>query len=371
MPAKQSYLRHQQEALARHALAEAQPETETEPVVGLAVLPDPESDSEPARRLRILTWHIHGNYLYYLAQCPHDFYVPVKPERPEGYGGRLPGFDWPDNLHDVPAEEVKHREFDCILYQSRKNWLVDQHEILSPEQLRLPRLYLEHDPPLEHPTNTRHVVDDPAVRVVHVTDFNRLMWDCGDCCTLTIDHGVTVPPGVRYHGDIPRALAVVNNLPKRGRRLGSDVFEQLRQLVPVDLAGMGSDEVEGGLGEIPHDDLPELMSHYRVFLSPIRYTSLSLAICEAMVIGMPVVGLATTELVTVVQNDVSGYVETSVDLLAERVQDLLDDPAKARAMGEAGRCYAEERFGIQRFVRNWDRAFRDAVDGQRLATDLL
>jgi NAD(P)-dependent dehydrogenase (short-subunit alcohol dehydrogenase family) len=33
------------------------------------------------RRLRILTWHIHGSYLYYLVQGPHDFLVPVKPVR--------------------------------------------------------------------------------------------------------------------------------------------------------------------------------------------------------------------------------------------------------------------------------------------------
>lgn len=25
------------------------------------------------KRLRVLTWHVHGNYLYYLSQAPHDF----------------------------------------------------------------------------------------------------------------------------------------------------------------------------------------------------------------------------------------------------------------------------------------------------------
>ena len=31
------------------------------------------------RRLRILTWHVHGNYLYYLTQVPHDFYLVTSP----------------------------------------------------------------------------------------------------------------------------------------------------------------------------------------------------------------------------------------------------------------------------------------------------
>lgn len=29
----------------------------------------------PRDKLRILTWHVHGNYLYYLSQVPHQFYV--------------------------------------------------------------------------------------------------------------------------------------------------------------------------------------------------------------------------------------------------------------------------------------------------------
>jgi len=38
------------------------------------------------RRLRILTWHVHGNYLYALGQVPHDFVIPVLPGNPAGYG---------------------------------------------------------------------------------------------------------------------------------------------------------------------------------------------------------------------------------------------------------------------------------------------
>ena len=44
-------------------------------------------------------------------------------------------------------------DLDCILFQSRRNYLEDQ-EILSPEQRRLPRIYVEHDPPRETPTDT-------------------------------------------------------------------------------------------------------------------------------------------------------------------------------------------------------------------------
>jgi len=43
-------------------------------------------------KLLVLTWHIRGNYLYYLIQAPLEFYLP-KGEG-VGYGGRARGFDW-------------------------------------------------------------------------------------------------------------------------------------------------------------------------------------------------------------------------------------------------------------------------------------
>lgn len=149
------------------------------------------------RPIRVMTWHVHGNYLYYLSQADLEFYLPVKPGCSPGYGGRGTTFPFGPNVHEVPADEVKRLRLDCILFQSAQNWQHDQHEILSPEQRRLPSIYLEHDPPREHPTDTRHPVDDPRVLLVHVTHFNDLMWDSGRTPTCVIEHGVLVPKKAR------------------------------------------------------------------------------------------------------------------------------------------------------------------------------
>ena len=312
------------------------------------------------RPLNILTWHVHGSYLYYLSQVPHRFWLPVRPGRPEGYGGRAPGLPWPDNVVDVPAEEVRDRDFDCVLFQSRKNHAEDQFDILSPRQRRLPRVFLEHDPPREHPTDTRHPVDDPDVLLVHVTPFNELMWDSGRTPTRVVEHGVVLPEAVRYTGDIARGIVVVNGLPTRGRRLGADIFAAVREHVPLDLAGMGSADADG-LGEIGHAELPALMARYRFFFNPIRYTSLGLAVCEAMAAGVPVVGLATTEMSTAVENGVSGIVDTRVDVLIDGMRRLLDQPDEAHRLGRGARRMAETRFGIERFVRDWNAVFEDVT----------
>jgi hypothetical protein len=309
------------------------------------------------RPLRVLTWHIHGSYLYYLVQANHQFLLPVKPGKPEGYGGRSGSFPWPDNVRDIPANQVKDEEFDCILFQSRRNYEVDQFEILSESQRKLPRLYLEHDPPRENPTDTRHVVDDPNVLLIHVTHFNNLMWDNGRTPTLVIEHGVMVPDGVRYTGELERGIVVVNGLAARGRRLGADIYEKISSQVPLDLVGMGSNDL-GGVGEKAHTDLPFFVSRYRFFFNPIRYTSLGLAVCEAMMTGTPIVGLATTEMVTVVKDGESGYLDTDPDCLIQIMKELIENPGEAMRLGEGARKTALQRFNIERFKKDWDEAFR-------------
>jgi glycosyltransferase involved in cell wall biosynthesis len=319
-------------------------------------MPFPSTYPRSSRRKRILTWHVHGNYLYYLTQAEHDFYLPVKEGKPEGYGGRAGTLPWGDNVFEVAAEDVRGCAFDAILYQSTRNYLIDRQEILSDEQRNLPQIYLEHDPPREHPTDTRHAVDDPNMLLVHVTQFNRWMWDNNRTPVMVIEHGVLVPQGIRYSGEKERGIVVVNNLIRRGRRTGADIFEHARQKTALDLVGMDAASA-GGLGEIPYAELLPFEAQYRFFFNPIRYTSLGLAVCEAMMIGMPVIGLATTEMAAVIENGVNGYADTNVDQLIEWMKHLLRDAAAAQKLGQGAKQYAMDHFQISRFTRDWDTAF--------------
>lgn len=317
-------------------------------------------------RLQILTWHVHGSYLSYFGQLPHTIFVPVKPGRPEGYGGLCGARGWPPNLREVAAADVKNLDLDAIVFQSPGPYLKDQYELLTSAQRALPQIYLEHDPPQRVPTDTPHVVDDPSVLLVHVTHFNALMWNNGQTPVRVVRHGVSIPSDICYTGEVPRGIVVVNDLQRRGRRLGLDVFEHARSQVPLDLVGMGS-EALGGLGEVPADRLPAFMARYRFFFNPIRYTSLGLAVCEAMAVGLPVIGLATTEMPSVIRNGVSGYVYTDVDQMVARMRELLVDKDRARALGEGARRYAHRDLSMARFERDWDAAFVAAL---RLRSDV-
>lgn len=317
-------------------------------------------------RLKIFTWHVHGSYLYYLSQGNYDIYIPVRGERDEGYYGRGETFPFGENVHEIPAGAVRYEAFDLILFQSAKNYLEDQFSILSPEQRMLPCIYLEHNTPHLHATDTRHVVDDPHMLLVHVTNYNKLMWDNNRTPAIVIEHGVT-DTGIPYQGDVKKGLVVINHLPQRNRCLGWDIFRDVQQQIPLDLTGMGNGE--HGIGEILHPQLPAFRSRYRFLFHPVRHTSLALAVCEAMMQGVPVVGLATTELVTIIRNGYNGFIHTDINYLASKMQMLLDDGDLARRIGEAGRETARERFCIRRFTSEWEHLFRTvAVKGEAKLT---
>src|SRR5690606_8967602 len=93
----------------------------------------------------------------------------------------------------------------------------------------------------------------------------------------------------------------------------------------------------------------------------IRYTSFGLAVCEAMMAGMPIVGLATTEMASVIENGRNGFIDTNVDTLKARMTELLRDIDTARALGEAAHKTALQRFALSRFLADWDQTLRDVV----------
>jgi hypothetical protein len=316
-------------------------------------------------RLKIFTWHIHGSYLYYLSHCNFDIYIPVNERKNEGYYGRGKTFLFGDNVIEVPAAEVKDLSFDCILFQSEKNLRIDQFEILSEEQRQLPAVYLEHNAPAPHPVDSSHPLYDREVILVHVTHYNQLMWKNNVPIVKVIQHGIT-DPSHTYTGALRKGIVVINHIRERGRITGWDIFERVQAEIPIDLAGMGTEKY-GGLGEVLFPRLTAFTTRYRFLFNPIRHTSFGLSVCEAMMAGMPVVSLATTEYANLLINGESAFINTDVDVLIANMKLLLNDLPLATAMGQQARALAYEQFNMERFIREWEEVFQFAINNKNVS----
>jgi glycosyltransferase involved in cell wall biosynthesis len=166
-----------------------------------------------------------------------------------------------------------------------------------------------------------------------------------------VEHGI-VDPGYRYTGELERSAVVINEAPRRWRVTGTDLLERLRSEVPLDLFGMDAARL-GGHDDVPQEELHDVMARRRVYLHPIRWTSLGLSLIEAMHLGMPVVALATTEVPEAVPA-AAGVVSNRVEVLRDAVRAMIADADAAREKGRAARAAALDRYGLNRFLSDWD-----------------
>jgi len=121
------------------------------------------------------------------------------------------------------------------------------------------------------------------------------------------------------------------------------------------------------LGEVPDAALPLLYRSAKVFVLPAncRAEAFGTVLLEAMASGLPCI---TTELGTgtswVVQDGVSGRVvpPRDPDALARAVRELLDDPAKCRRMGDAGRARVLETFTTDRMAAGVEAVYREVLE---------
>ncbi len=311
--------------------------------------------------MRILLWHVHGSWTTGFVQGGHEYLVPVLPDRGPDGRGRARTWEWPASVVEVTPQEAARADVDVVVLQrpSELHGLARQWLGGREPGRDVPAVYLEHSSP-EGPINEmRHpAADRDDLTVVHVTHFNALFWDTGTTSTRVIEHGI-VDPGYRYTGELARAAVVVNEAPRRQRVTGTDLLAHFRAAVPVDLFGMDAAAL-GGIEDLPQDRLHDEMARRRVYVHPVRWTSLGLSLLEAMHLGMPVVALATTEVPAAVPPE-AGMVTNRMDDLEAGLRRLVAEPEEARLLGKGAREAALARYGLARFLADWDALLAEVV----------
>ena len=303
--------------------------------------------------MNILLWNVHGSWTTSFVQGKHRYLVPVNAARDEWGRGRARTFAWPASVEEVDPARV--RDVDVVILQR-------PGELERVAHLNVPKVYVEHNTPRGDVPNTRHpMADRDDLVVAHVTHFNELFWDVGGTRTTVIEHGI-VEPAARWTGELDRLAVVTNEPVRRNRVTGTDLMPRFAAVAPLDVYGMGVAGLR--LDRVTtYDDPPQARMHAeiarrRAYLHLCRWTSLGLSLIEAMQLGMPVLALATTEAVAAVPDD-AGVLATRVDTLVDAAHWLIEEPGQARLLGNRARQVALARYGLDRFLADWDRLLEE------------
>jgi glycosyltransferase involved in cell wall biosynthesis len=314
--------------------------------------------------VRVLLWHVHGSWTTSFVQGGHEYLLPVTPGRDADGLGRATTWDWPDSVLEVPPARLRATDVDVVVLQRPHELELAESWLGRRPGRDIPAVYVEHNTPKGDVPWSRHPLADRAdVPIAHVTHFNALFWDNGRAPVVVVEHGI-VDPGELYTGELARVAVAINEPIRRGRVTGTDLLPAFAAVAPLDVFGMKVAGLETDRIAV-WEDPPQAAMHRqlarrRVYVHPMRWTSLGLSLLEAMHLGMPVVVVGATEAFDAVPPE-ARVVSTDVARLTDAVRRYLDDPPAARLAGKAARAAALERYGLTRFTSDWNRLLTEVT----------
>ena len=317
-------------------------------------------------------WDVHGGYTDALLHAGHTFCFLRDVESGSAGLARL-GDRRPPNACEVTVAELRDAPPDLVLVQ-RLEEIQACGRIFGRQPGGHPAaVFLEHNTPKGAVPDTRHpLADQTGWLLVHVTHFNRLMWDCGRSATVVVEHGLP-DPGHRYTGELASLAFVVNEPVRRWRTTGTDLLTHFADHA-VDAFGIDGDLLPPALaprcprlrfsGNLAPGELSAALARRRAYLHLNRWTSLGLSLIHAMLLGVPVIVLDTTEASRAVPVDAGARSLEMADLVGAADR-LLADHDLAVECGRRARTAALWRYDHSRFLQDWEAVFAEAASRTR------
>lgn len=314
-----------------------------------------------SKRLNILTFATHERYEESLCKTGHNFYsLNVGKQWDTTYA------DIPENYHVI--DKLPHYvDFDLVLSHTSCNRIQLAHDLLSESigtsnAITIPVLRHCHVLP-----DVRGDVDQqvymfqqmPNVINSFISNYNRDQWGSSESNSYVIPHGINTdfwkPVEVDWQVSHDYALSVVNELPTRDWCCGYNLWKNVSEKIPCLVVGKCTTHPSFSQ---PATNIQDLRNHYnsaKLYLNTSLHSPVPTAMMEAMACGLPVVSTENCMIPEIVRHGVNGFMSNDPLELAEYCRKLLIDQHMAYEMGLAARDTIVSKFGMDVFVKNWNK----------------
>jgi glycosyltransferase involved in cell wall biosynthesis len=219
--------------------------------------------------------------------------------------------------------------------------------------------------------------------------FNREVVGLPESKLRVVHYGLDAPPepwgahgGPQLAPETPVLLAVCRLVEQKGVDVAIDALTRVRErhsdahLVVLgdgplrdELAALAARRGVGAAVSFPGrvGDVAWWLRRTAVVVHPARWEGFGLALLEAMLCARPIVASAVSSIPEIVVDGETGLLVPPDDpfALADAVSGLLDDPARAAALGEAGRARAVAEFSVARMTERTVAAYEEALSSAR------
>ena len=232
-----------------------------------------------------------------------------------------------------------------------------------------------------------------ASRVICITEalarFNRDVVGLPDRKLRVVHYGLDMPPepwglpgGPDLPAETPLLVAVCRLVPQKGVDIAIEALVRIREKHPAaHLVVLGEGPLRAALTELAAargvadavslpgrvGDVTWWLRRATVVVHPARWEGFGLALLEAMLCERAVVASSVSSIPEIVLDGETGLLVPPDDSarLAEAVVALLDDPARARAVGEAGGTRAREEFSVARMAERTAAVYDEVFSSSR------
>lgn len=321
-----------------------------------------EIDRTRDSKLNILTINAHERYECGLAKTGHNFFA-IQGEGLKTWDNR---YDiMPSNYSNLNGVTLPVGIYPDIIISHQK---VGGFQQLYPiaQRLQIPIISLEHcyRMPNWSPGHLAHFKSMKGFANVFIHKMQGHVWGWDEGEFTVIEHGVNTEL-FKPNQNIERKKIVgacVNDWPNRGAILGFDIWQEATAGLPTEVLGASP-----GFSE-PAKSIQDLAEHYQsweIFCNTSIYSTYPTVCLEAAASECAIVTTSTCALSDIFEHENTAYIADNAKDMRKAIKHLLKNPEECRRIGQNARQMVLNRFGMDRFVKDWNKVLFDTLERWR------